>query len=72
MQKSWDGYITALGVKDTLSFPTSGGPHSGFQPLKPVQVKGNYDAMTPDWEGISASNAATSLYKPDFMPVDNK
>jgi len=69
MKKSWDGYITALGVKDTVPFPTSGGSYSGFQPLKPVQVKGNYDAMTPEWEGIVASNAATSLYKPDFMPV---
>jgi hypothetical protein len=69
MQKSWDGYITALGGKDTLPFPTSGGPHTGFEELKPVNVQTKYDAMTPEWEGISASNAFADLYKPEFMTL---
>ena len=82
MQKSWDGYITALGklsipsstIDGGLPFPNSGGPLSGFQEFKVLEknkeTQKKYDAMFREWEGIEASNKATSLYKPEFMPVN--
>jgi hypothetical protein len=81
MQKSWDGYIIALGAQRNPSttidggipFPTSGGPPSGFLEFYPKEnVQKKYDAMHPEWEGIKASNEATDLFKADFMPVNNK
>lgn len=81
MQKSWDGYITALGAQRNPSttidggipFPTSGGPASGFLEFHPKpDIQKKYDAMNPAWEGIKASNDATDLFKADFMPVTNK
>jgi hypothetical protein len=79
MQKSWDGYITALGGQKTpastidtgIPFPTSGGPRSGFFEFHPKpDVQKKYDAMNPAWEGIQASNAHLSDFKPEFMPLD--
>jgi hypothetical protein len=78
MQKSWDGYIIALGGQKNPSsnidlgipFPTSGGPASGFLEFHPkYDIQKKYDAMHPQWEGIQASNAALDKFKPDFMPV---
>jgi len=79
MQKSWDGYITALGAQrnpsttiDTgIPFPTSGGPPSGFVEFHPkYDIQKKYDAMHPEWEGIKASNAHISDFKTDFMPIN--
>ena len=80
MKKSWDGYITALTKQsnpssniDTLPFPTSGGPSSGFLEFHPkTNIQKKYDAMNPEWEGIKASNDAINLFKADFMPVKNE
>jgi hypothetical protein len=79
MQKSWDGYIVGLNAMktpssniDTLPFPTSGGPSSGFLEFHPKSNQKKYDAMNPEWEGIKASNSAINLFKADFMPVKNE
>jgi len=74
MQKSWDGYITALGAHqssfNTLPFPTSGGSSSGFVEFHPkTDIQKKYDAMNPHWEGIKASNDAINLFKADFMEI---
>ena len=75
MQKSWDGYITALSKQsipssNTLPFPTSGGPSSGFLEFHPkTDIQKKYDAMNPHWEGIKASNDAINLFKADFMEI---
>jgi hypothetical protein len=80
MQKSWDGYITALGAQrnpsttiDTgIPFPTSGGPDSGFLELRPkTDSLKKYDAMNPEWEGIKPSNSTTDMYKPEFQSIQN-
>jgi hypothetical protein len=83
MEKSWDGYLNALGTQkrprtmiDTQPFSnTEGGPPTGFvqwaTPNPKQQAK--YDAMAGSWQGVKASEsaAATSIYKADHMPVTN-
>lgn len=77
MQKSWDGYIVALSKQsspsstiDTLPFPTSGGPSSGFLEFHPkYDIQKKYDAMNPEWH--VEINLPTNIYKPDFMPIQN-
>ena len=74
MQKSWDGYITALSKQstpssNTLPFPNSG-QSSGFLELPKTDTLKKYDAMNPNWDGIEI-NLPTNIYKPDFMPIQN-
>jgi hypothetical protein len=77
MQKSWDGYIVALSKQSTPSssidagvFPTSGGPRSGFLELPATNNLKKYDAMSPEWNGITA-NLPTNIYKTESMPIQN-
>ena len=81
MQKSWDGYITALGkqanpastIDGGIPFPNTGGGFSGFKEYKPnnPEIQKRYDAMSPNWEGIEASNSAVNLFRAEFMPIQN-
>lgn len=81
MEKSWNGYITALANQTNpasnidmgAQFPTSGGPASGFLEFCPrnKETQKKYDAMSPDWKGIEASNSAINLYRAEFMPIQN-
>jgi hypothetical protein len=75
MQKSWDGYITALSkqftpLSNTLPFPNSGGPSSGFIELPKTDTLKKYNAMNPEWH--VEINLPTDIYKPDFMPIKNE
>jgi hypothetical protein len=85
MQAHWTGYLKALGLlkipKTTIDqgvpFPTTEGntTSTGFIEWKTPnpEIQKRYDAMSGSWEGIKASEAAaTSLYKGDFMSVENK
>jgi hypothetical protein len=81
MNKSWQGYITALGNQkppasnmDTgLKYPnTEGGPATGFIELIPknAEQQKKFDAMSGSWEGIKASEAAANtVFKHEFAPV---
>jgi len=84
MQNHWEGYIKALGGQKPpkhsidlgVPFPTTEGNtiSTGFVEWKtknPAQ-QARYDAMSGSWEGVQASEAAaaSSIYKPDFLPVD--
>lgn len=75
MEKSWDGYITALSKQtipssniDTTVFS------SGFQEYKVLgknlETQKKYDAMFKEWEGVEASNKAIPLYRTEFMPFN--
>jgi hypothetical protein len=85
MQAHWTGYLKALGLskipKTTIDqgvpFPTTEGntTSSGFIEWKTPnpEIQKRYDAMSGSWQGIKASEAAaTSIYKTDFMSVENK
>jgi hypothetical protein len=82
MESNWKGYLDALSKQkipkptiDTKPFPTTEGNNtsSGFVEWKtqnPNQ-QAKYDAMSLKWEGVKASeNASTSsIYKAEYMPV---
>jgi hypothetical protein len=82
MDKSWQGYITALGTQKPPAsnidggIPysnTEGGPPTGFVEWKPKTTLKNYDAMSGSWKGVEASEAAiNNIYKPKNAPVPNK
>ena len=81
MDKSWAGYITALGGQkppasniDNSAFSnTEGGPPTGFVEWKPKDTLKNYDAMSGSWKGVEASEAAAkSIYKPTNAPIQKK
>lgn len=76
MEKSWDGYLNALGKAKPPSnnidigiFPTTEGNtvSTGFVEWKAKQQK-RYDAMSGSWEGVQASEAGAS----EYMPLNNK
>jgi hypothetical protein len=81
MDKSWQGYITALGsqkppasnIDNGIPFSnTEGGPSTGFVEWKPKTTLKNYDAMSGSWQGVEASEAAmNTIYKPKNAPVQN-
>jgi hypothetical protein len=84
MEKSWQGYITALGNQKKPAsnidqgFPNTEGNtvSTGFVEWKTPnpQIQARYDAMSSSWLGVQASEAAaaTSIYKPSFMSVEKK
>ena len=85
MEKSWQGYITALGgqkppasnIDQGMAFPNTEGNtvSTGFVEWKPknTEIQKRYDAMSGSWQGIQASeSAAMSIFKPDFMSLENK
>lgn len=79
MDKSWQGYITALGgqkppasnLDGGMAFSnTEGGPPTGFVEWKPKSTLKNYDAMNSAWQGVAASEAAAkTIYKAENAPV---
>lgn len=84
MESNWKGYLDALSKQkipkptiDTKVFPTTEGNtiSTGFVEWKTPNPKqqAKYDPMSLNWEGVKSSeNAiATSIYKPDYMPVNN-
>lgn len=67
MEKSWEGYLKALGTQkppkhniDTLPFNTTSTVETGFLEWKPknLDIQKKYDAMSPDWQGVQASEKA--------------
>lgn len=82
LDKHWSDYLNALGKSgkpassNTLPFPTSSNQLgvSGFLDLTPKQpeIQARYDAMSLNWEGVSATEKAIfkgDMFKPDSMPV---
>uniref|UniRef100_A0A6C0JHK3 Uncharacterized protein n=1 Tax=viral metagenome TaxID=1070528 RepID=A0A6C0JHK3_9ZZZZ len=79
MEKSWQGYITALGgqkvpassIDSGMAFTnTEGGPSTGFVQWKPNDTLKKYDAMNSAWLGVEASEAAAKkIFKPMNAPV---
>jgi hypothetical protein len=82
MDKSWQGYITALGgqkppasnIDAGMPFSnTEGGAPTGFVEWKPKDTLKNYDAMSGSWQGVEASEAAAkTIFKPTNAPVQKK
>jgi hypothetical protein len=86
MDKNWQGYITALGgqkppannIDQGVPFPTTEGNtvSTGFVEWKAANPRqqARYDAMSGSWEGVKASEAAgaSSVFKAEFMPLENK
>lgn len=82
MEKSWQGYLVALGNQkkphttiDTAAFPTTEGntTSSGFIEWRTPnpQQQSKYDAMSGSWQGVQASEAgASKIFKADYMPVN--
>jgi hypothetical protein len=80
MDKSWQGYITALGTQKPpasnidggMPFSnTEGGPSTGFVEWKPKTTLKNYDAMNSSWKGVAASEAAANtVFKHEYAPVN--
>lgn len=78
MEKSWQGYITALGgqkppasnIDQGMAFSnTEGGPSTGFVQWKPKDTLKNYDAMNSAWQGVAASEAGVNIYKAENAPA---
>jgi len=79
MEKSWNAYITAIGQQKPpssnidvgLPFSnTVGGGSTGFEMLKPSQCLKRYDAMNASWEGVQASDrASTQIFKAEHAKV---
>ena len=78
MEAHWAGYLNALGGQRAPKGTIDAGiePATGFQTLIPKNpaAQKKYDAMSPEWQGIKASEsaAASNLYKASFMPVHHK
>lgn len=78
MEAHWAGYLNALGSQRAPKGTIDQGiePASGFQPLivKNPAAQKKYDAMSPEWAGIKASESAATgnIYKASFMPVSHK
>ncbi len=76
MEAHWTGYLNALGGQRAPKGTIDEGPATGFQPLqvKNPAAQKKYDAMSPEWQGIKASEsaAAGNVYKASFMPVSHK
>ena len=83
MESNWKGYLSALGKQkipqttlDTKPFETTEGntTSSGFIEWKPPIDQSKHDPMSLKWQGVNSSENArmTSIYKPVFMPVNNK
>lgn len=74
MEKSWDGYITALSKQTIPSSNIDSYQKSGFQEYKVLETnletQKKYDAMFKEWEGVEASNKAIPLYRTEFMPFN--
>jgi hypothetical protein len=87
MENSWQGYLNALGTQkpprttiDTgTPFPTTEGNtiSTGFVewtiPRAKREQQAKYDAMSGSWKGVKASESASasSIYKAEFMPLEN-
>lgn len=83
MNDTWKGYQDAYGVYETpkstnpaLPYPTTDSKvgRTPFEDLKPSypEIQANYDAMSPTWAGVDASNKATMKggnFKSDAMPI---
>jgi hypothetical protein len=79
MERSWQGYITALGgqkppassIDGGMAFSnTEGGPSTGFVQWKPKDTLKKYDAMNSAWLGVEASEAAArKIFKPTNASV---
>lgn len=79
MNKHWAGYVTALNKQmiptspDIYQTTSSTLGVSGFLDLTPKQpqIQARYDAMSGEWEGISATNKAIGkgLFSTDAMPL---
>ena len=82
MQKHWSGFLNAVSSKQipqtskVAPYPNtdSSTGTSGFmdvaQRTKPTAQK--YDAMSPSWGGISASNNEASPFKSGASPVEKQ
>ena len=84
MDDTWKGYQRAHGAYETpqstnpaLPYPTTDTSigKTPFQDLKPSypKIQAQYDAMSPTWAGINASNKATikgGNFKSDAMPIE--
>lgn len=82
MDKHWSGYLNAVGGTPVpsssmpapylTSDPTPG--TSGFKDLqvKQPEIQARYDAMSGNWAGVKASEAAISsgVFKTESMPLD--
>ena len=84
MESNWKGYLNALGKQkipqttlDTKPFETTEGntTSTGFVEWKTHNPKqqSKYDPMSLKWEGVKSSEnaAASSIYKADYMPINN-
>jgi hypothetical protein len=79
MEKSWQGYVNALGgqkppasnIDQGFQYSnTEGGPSTGFLEWKPKDTLKNYDAMNSAWLGVEASEAASkTIFKHDHAPA---
>ena len=81
MEKSWNSYITAIGqqkppassIATGLPFTnTVGTQPTGFGILKPTNndIQKRYDAMSGSWEGVRASDiASTKIFKAEHASV---
>jgi len=83
MDDTWKGYQNAHGVYEVpqstnpaLPYPTSDSSvgKTPFADLKPSypELQAQYDAMSPKWAGIEASNKATLKggdFKSGAMPI---
>lgn len=81
LDKHWGDYLNALGKSgkpvstNSTPFPTSSSQVglSGFMDLTPKKPENQarYDAMSLQWEGVSATEKAIfkgDQFKPDMMP----
>jgi len=73
MEKSWNSYITAISQqKPPASSIDTGAPSTGFAVLKPTNndIQKRYDAMSGSWEGVRASDiASTKIFKAEHASV---
>jgi len=84
MEDTWKGYQRGHGAYEVpqstnpaLPYPATDGRvgKTPFQDLKPSypEIQAQYDAMSPRWLGLSASNKATikgGNFKSDAMPIE--
>jgi hypothetical protein len=76
MQNHWQGYITALSATPipSSSHPAVGtfkpSDDTGFLNLNPKnsEVQARYDAMSPSWEGVTAS-VKSGVFNTEFAQL---
>lgn len=71
--KAIDEHTLPLSSKAAVPYETSSSETglTGFQDLKPInpEVQARYDAMSPKWEGVSASNSYIFKNIPKSKPT---